>query len=455
MKGPLYLLLFLATWTSTGRAQDADSLAVIAKLPNCAQLCLVTSIVDSPCQLTNSTCICTNSKLQAAVEKCVISSCTIRESLTTKNVTSTFCHAPVRSETTHLRVSNIVMCVVTISCAISRLVYHRYLTITGLGWDDYIVAVTVLISVPSVVIIDRGMLTNGIGVDLWTVPFDHLENFVRWLYTLTLLYFIQSSLVKVSLILFFLRIFPRRRTVQLLWGTIAFIIVWTISFFIPGSCPCLPLTDYWTAWDKAKPTECLNIYAVIWAHAIICIVVDIWMLCIPLYEVFHLQMRFMKKFSVALMFFVGTFVTVVSILRLRSLISFGGTSNVTWAQTNVVLWSVYEINVGIICACMPALRLILIRAFPTVISAIQGSTQRSGKNHLGSGGRGTKGNVDTIGSAKSRKENVIVDLSTIAYTTTFSLRLEENDEADLVSIEEFSESTSRARGDSYTSELSL
>jgi hypothetical protein len=39
-----------------------------------------------------------------------------------------------------------------------------------------------------------------------------------------------------------LRIFPRRRTVQLLWGTIAFIVIWTISFFIPGSFPCLPVS---------------------------------------------------------------------------------------------------------------------------------------------------------------------------------------------------------------------
>ncbi|RYN39225.1 hypothetical protein AA0112_g3980 [Alternaria arborescens] len=300
------------------------------------------------------------------------------------------------------------------------------------------------------------MLTNGIGVDLWTVPFDHLENFVRWLYTITLLYLIQCAMVKISLILFFLRIFPRRRTVQLLWGTIAFIVIWTISFFIPGSFPCLPLADYWTAWDKAKPTKCLNIYAVIWVHAIICIVVDIWMLSIPLYEVFHLQMTLTKKFSVALMFFVGTFTTIVSILRLRSLIAFGGTSNVTWEQTNVVLWSVYEINVGIICACMPALRLILIRAFPTVIRTIQASTQRSSKNHHGGGSRGTKGNIDTIGSAKSGKENVVVDRSTITYTRTFAVRHEENDDdAELVHMEEFNEKAIRERKDSYTSEQSL
>ncbi|CAG5163778.1 uncharacterized protein ALTATR162_LOCUS6540 [Alternaria atra] len=218
----------------------------------------------------------------------------------------------------------------------------------------------------------------------------------------------------------------------------------------------MQLSDYWTAWDKAKPTKCLNIYAVIWVHAIICIVVDIWMLSIPLYEVFHLQMTWMKKFSVALMFVVGTFVTVVSILRLRSLIAFGGTSNVTWEQTNVVLWSVYEINVGIICACMPALRLILIRAFPMVISTIQGSTQRSSRNHHEIGGRAIKRNVDTIGSAKSGKESLVVEPSTITCTTTFAVQHEESDEeAELVHMENLSEKVKRKGGDSYTSELGV
>ena len=84
---------------------------------------------------------------------------------------------------------------------------------------------------------------------------------------------------------------------------------------------------------------------------------------------------------------------------------------------------------------MPALRLILIRAFPTVISTIQASTQRSSKNHHGSGSRGTKGNVDTIGSAKSGKESMIVDRSTITYTRTFAVRHENDDEAELVHME--------------------
>lgn len=59
-------------------------------------------------------------------------------------------------------------------------------------------------------------------------------------------------------------------------------------------------------------------------------------------------------------------VTVISIVRLSSLPSFGTSSNPTRDQLEAAQWSTIEVNVGIICACMPALRLILLRIFPVL-----------------------------------------------------------------------------------------
>lgn len=61
-------------------------------------------------------------------------------------------------------------------------------------------------------------------------------------------------------------------------------------------------------------------------------------------------------------------VTVISVIRLESLISFSTSDNPTWDNLKVSQWSTIEVNVGIICACMPTLRLILLRMFP-VLSA--------------------------------------------------------------------------------------
>ena len=73
-------------------------------------------------------------------------------------------------------------------------------------------------------------------------------------------------------------------------------------------------------------------------------------------------------------------VTVVSIIRLHALVTFAQSTNATWDNFPVSLWSTVEINVGIMCTCMPTLRLLLVRLFP----ALGGSTSRG----YGGGGGG-------------------------------------------------------------------
>lgn len=70
-------------------------------------------------------------------------------------------------------------------------------------------------------------------------------------------------------------------------------------------------------------------------------------------------------------------VTVVSIVRLQSLVNFSNSSNPTWDNLLVSQWSTIEVNVGIICACMPTLRLILLKIFP----ALSSTTRNYGTNN--------------------------------------------------------------------------
>lgn len=70
-------------------------------------------------------------------------------------------------------------------------------------------------------------------------------------------------------------------------------------------------------------------------------------------------------------------VTIVSMIRLRFLVVFARGNNPTWDQANVVNWSNIEINVGIICACLPTVRVMLTRAFPKVLETTRGGSQSS------------------------------------------------------------------------------
>jgi hypothetical protein len=230
----------------------------------------------------------------------------LNKSTATKNLTATLCHAPVRSRGNEVRVSNIVIAVVAAACALARLSYKASFSVSDLGLDDYAVLAAVVAGVPSVILIDRGLVPNGLGMDAWTVPFDHITKFVRVLYVLEVFYFLQIALIKLTLLFFFLRIFPKPLIRRLLWATIAIDMACSTAFVITAIFQCQPISFFWTKWDEEGPGKCININGLAWANAIISVVLDIWMLALPLYEVFHLQLSWRKKISVAVMFFVGT-----------------------------------------------------------------------------------------------------------------------------------------------------
>jgi hypothetical protein len=197
--------------------------------------------------------------------------------------------------------------VVSAACCLLRIFYKGFAFGFGeLGTDDWAVLGATVMGVPTVVIIDRGIVPNGLAMDVWTVPFDHITNFVRWLYILEILYFLLIAAVKLTLLFFFLRIFPKPIIRRILWATIVFDVLYGLSFAIVGVFQCKPISHYWTQWDRADSGQCININALAWTNAIISIVLDIWMLVLPLYEVFHLQLSWRSKISVAMMFLVGT-----------------------------------------------------------------------------------------------------------------------------------------------------
>ncbi|KAH6638431.1 hypothetical protein C7974DRAFT_160532 [Boeremia exigua] len=447
----LQLLLPFLAWISLGLAQSSPLEVAVAQLSPCAQSCLKAATEVSICGATDLACICTNAKLQSDVGTCLLSSCTLREALVTKNVTATACHAPVRDKSESARLLNTILSVISVACGLTRLTYKAIYSMAELGWDDYTIILTLFAGVPSVVLIDRASLPAGLGKDTWTLPFATITEFVRVLYVLEILYFFHITLLKLTLLLFFLRIFPRTIIRNLLKGTIVFTILWGLTFVIVAIFQCRPISHYWTNWDKEhNDGHCINVNALAWSNAIISIVLDFWMLFLPLYEVFNLQLSWRKKISVAVMFLVGTFVTVVSCLRLKSLVNFAASTNPTWDQVEVVNWSNIEINTGIICACLPTIRVMLVRFFPSIMGTTKASSQAyHAKYGYGNGSRGLGNTVGSKGGQMSAR-----GVNEITYTKTFEVQHADNDEMELMQVDEFGKTSPKARS-SNTSIISL
>ena len=167
---------------------------------------------------------------------------------------------------------------------------------------------------------------------MWNVPTNSITTVLHIYYWDEMFYATSLSLTKISILFFYLKIFPGRQfrymVYTLIFANICYIIVFDCLF----AFQCNPIAGAWLSWNGGLASKCININIVVWSAAAINIVLDLAVLALPLPELFRLSMSLRKKIQIITMFAVGFFVTLVSIIRLRALITFGKTENVTRKQ---------------------------------------------------------------------------------------------------------------------------
>ncbi|KAI9148921.1 CFEM domain-containing protein [Paramyrothecium foliicola] len=360
---PHFFLLCFVAILAAAQSQPASAGSALAAFPDCARPCITDAFIGGLCAPTDQECICSDKIFQQNVTLCVSAECSVPDALATRNTSLTNCGAPVRDRSGEYVVLSNTMVVVAAVCVIIRLSYKIFSGLE-LGLDDWLILVTIISAIPSAVITVRGAAPNGLGKDIWTLTPVEITNVLFYFYHMAYLYFLLVALVKLSIISFYIRIFPGRAVQRLLWGTFVFTIVWALTFIFTVILQCQPISYFWTQWERTHNGRCASASRISWSHASLNIALDLWVLAIPLWQLKGLHLHWKKKLGVAIMFGVGTFVTVISILRLQSLIHFASTSNTSWEFFDISMWSTIEVLVGVVCACLPAIRMVLVRAFP-------------------------------------------------------------------------------------------
>ncbi|OIW29283.1 hypothetical protein CONLIGDRAFT_413814 [Coniochaeta ligniaria NRRL 30616] len=441
---PLFIPTTLAEGSLFSRATP--------ELPGCATQCLIQSLNSTTCSILNQTCICTDQRFQDVVTTCVLKECTVKEALFTKNATATTCDAPVRDKTKLLADITVILGVITGALVALRLGFKLVITRMGLAMDDWLILATTVAGIPSTYIGVHGTAANGLGRDVWTLPYGNITAFGKFFYIMVVLYFTQITLLKMSLLFFYLRIFPSTGTRNVLWATVAFNAVFGVVFVFVAIFQCKPISYFWEKWDGEHQGKCIEINSMGWAHAAISIALDLWMLGIPLSQLPGLNLHWKKKVGVAIMFCVGTFVTVVSILRLQSLVTFANSTNPTWDNWDVTNWSTIEINVGIICATLPTARLMLVRLFP-VLGGSGGTAgyyygqRNTGNSRVGRSGARSAADGGQSDDPGAKRGGAIV------YQKSFTVDYGEQDEQSLVHMRDLEGRDRATRSD--RSETSL
>lgn len=129
---------FVSTITSRGLSK------VLKPRPQIS--CLTTAIENSSCAITNQTCVCYDEALNAQATACIQDSCTVREALSTKNLTSTSCGISPTTGPSYVP----VFMTMTVLCAFSVLlrVVARLKAGYPVWWDDFIISLSFVGSAP-------------------------------------------------------------------------------------------------------------------------------------------------------------------------------------------------------------------------------------------------------------------------------------------------------------------
>jgi hypothetical protein len=235
---------------------------------------------------------------------------------------------------------------------------------------------------------------GGFGRHIWTVPLDNLAQILGIFYAVQVLYAMIQGFTKVSICLFYLRIFPQPWFQLATKCTIAFITASCTAFIFAIAFQCSPPSSF---WDREKHSKCINQTILTYSGAGASILQHIIILLLPIPCISSLKIGRGKKFSLFVMFSLGTFALATSLVRVRFLSGFGSTKDITWDNSDVEIWSVIELVVAFVCACLPALRPLLVRYVPIMFSA--GRSMYAAGSQPINGGR-SKGSI-TVASAFS------------------------------------------------------
>jgi hypothetical protein len=268
------------------------------------------------------------------------------------------------------------------------------------------------------------VVKNGLGRDIWTLQPQQITNVLRFYYLGEIFYVVALGVSKISILFFYLRVFPSKTFRTLTYSVMGLSVAYTIAFFFATTFQCVPISHAWTQWDGLHEGKCNDIHLQGWIAAAINIALDTIVMILPLRHLAILNMSLKKKLMVMAMFSVGIFVIVVSVIRLYSLIHFANTENITWNYVDAGLWSLIEIDVSIICGCMPAHRLLIAKAWPKLRSTLHS-------------GKGTSKLSRYAGNTDS-------NAATAAKLTRISMKPKAKDEGDFVQLVDIDNNSARA-----------
>ncbi|KAH7020702.1 uncharacterized protein B0I36DRAFT_333055 [Microdochium trichocladiopsis] len=201
----------------------------------------------------------------------------------------------------------------------------------------------------------------GSGAHVWLVPPELIAKFFESLVNNTLIYFIGTGLMRLSIIAFLPRLSTEVLYTRIGYGVGLLIIAQTLGCFFYRLTECKPIKDIWLV-PTTPGLNCVTPQeenTMMVAHQAIGIIIDIALLALPICIIWKKMLHSNKKIQVVLIFSIGIFVVVTGIVRIIMLKTLLFLEDPTYNMSTIGPWTDLEGHIGLWCASFPALHPIL------------------------------------------------------------------------------------------------
>ncbi|PBP15818.1 integral membrane protein [Diplocarpon rosae] len=283
--------------------------------------------------------------------------------------------------------------------------YVRGSSSKRLETDDWLAILALLFFTTTTVFTFLG-IKNSMGMHLLDIIATAPQNMtpaMMWWFGNELGYVVTSCAIKMSVVVFLLRIVVEDPHRAILRWTIAVVILSTIGYFFFLVFQCSPVDYFWLQFSTKKgscfPPELVG--NVTYAHSAVNAVADMVLAFLPVIIVSRLQMNPRTKLTVSIILSMGIFACVAVIVRIPYIkILVENADDFLYSSIDVVIWSAIELGLAITAANLATLRPL----FSTCLgrSRSWGSTTPRGKwSGYSSSGRASSKNS----AAKLRRQS--------------------------------------------------
>ncbi|KAJ9619568.1 hypothetical protein H2203_008348 [Taxawa tesnikishii (nom. ined.)] len=229
---------------------------------------------------------------------------------------------------------------------------------------------------------------RGLGKHDRNVPPSDDTPLKKAIYAFSVLYNPGLMAEKTSILVFYLTLSKTNRTFR--WATIATLVVVNaagLGLTILNTVQCQPVSAAWESDFLYQPNygKCIDIVTIYLSSSPVNIITDLAILFLPMPILTGMRLPKKQKTILVITFGFGIFAAAVDVVRIAYLQNassirlremqnneddstqdYGSTDFPYYAALSF-MWSAIEVNVGIMCACVPALKPLVSRFMPHML----------------------------------------------------------------------------------------